>query len=128
MKKDVFDYELTREEQFLAHAIKYAVVMNGEMAERLNKVISSIIINAYFRAKRNRAVEHRREIDFHRLLELTKQTVEMCWTELVRINSVQDEPLPEITHGVEMFRQLNMKTVLQDAGTEFYDFLVDCCK
>ncbi len=128
MKKDVFDYDLSREEQLLAHAIKYAMAVSDEMAEGFAKVISPMLIFTDFKADRNKTVEYRREINFPGLLELTKQAVEMCYTELARLNSVQDTPMPEIAQGVEMVRQLNVKGILQNAGTEFYDFLVDCCK
>ncbi len=128
MKKDAFDYKLTREEQMIAHAIKYAVATDDGMAEGFAKVISPILIYADFKAGHNKAVEYRREIDFPSLLELTKQAVEMCYTELARLNSVQDNPMPEVAQGVEMVRRLNVKAVLQNAEVEFYDFLVDCCK
>ena len=128
MKKDVFDYDLSREEQLIAHAIKYAVAVSGKMAEGFAKVISPMLIYADFKAGRNKQVEYRREIDFPGLLDLTKQAVEMCYTELARLNSVQDTPMPEIAQGVEMVRNLNVKSILQNADAEFYDFLVDCCK
>lgn len=99
-----------------------------EMAEGFTKVISPMLIYADFKAGCNKPVEYRREIDFPSLLELTKQAVEMCYTELARLNSAQDTPIPEIERGVEMVRQLNVKSILQNAEAEFYDFLVDCCK
>ncbi len=128
MKKDVFDYKLTREEQLLAHAIKYAVAVDEEMAEGFSNAISPLLIYADFKARRRKPVEYRREIDFPALTEMTKKAVEICYTELARLNSAQDTPMPEIEQGVEMVRQLNVKSILQNAGTEFYDFLVECCK
>lgn len=128
MKKDVFDYKLTREEQLIAHAIKYAVAVDGEMAARFERVISPLLICTDFTTRRSKQVEYYREIDFPGLLLLTERAVEMCYTELVRLNSVQDTPMPELAQGVEMVRQLNVKGVLQNAGIEFYDFLVDLCK
>ncbi len=128
MKKDVFDYKLTREEQLIAHAIKYAVAISDEMTEGFAKVISPLLIYADFKAGRNKQVEYRREIDFPGLLAATEKAVEMCYTELARLNSVQDTPMPEVAQGVEMVRRLNVKAVLQNAEADFYDFLVDCCK
>ncbi len=128
MKKDVFDYKLTIEEQLIAHAIKYAVAVDEEMAEGFAKVISPMLIYADFKVGRSKQVEYRREIDFLGLLELTKQAVEMCYTELVRINSVQDMPMPEVARGVEMMHKMDVKGVLQNAEADFYDFLVEFCK
>ncbi len=127
MKKGVFDYKLTREEQLIAHAIKYAVAVSGDMAARFADVISPLLICADFTARHRKSVEYRREIDFPGLLASTEKAVEMCYTELVRLNSVQETPMPEIAQGVEIVRNLNVKSILQNAGTEFYDFLVDCC-
>ncbi len=125
MKKDVFDYELTGEEQILAHAIKYAVAVDDDIATDFNGVISPLLIYANFIEK---TVDFQREIDFPRLVELTERAVRLCYEELARINAVQDSPMEEIERGVKIVGEIDVKAILQSAETEFYDFLVDCCK
>ncbi len=125
MKKDVFDYELTKEEQIIAHAIKYAVAVSDEMARDYKAVIGLLTIHADLDAH---TVDFRREIDFPRLSALTERAVKMCYEELARINAVQDEPMQEIAQGVDMVHKIDVKGVLQNAEAEFYSFLVDCCR
>lgn len=124
MEINVFDYEMPKDEQLLAHAIKYAVTVDDEMAKSFKKVISPILVYANFIAK---TMDFRRKIDFPELLKLSGQAVEMCYAELARIHSLQDESVAEIAQSVETVHKIDVKTVLQNAETKFYDFLVDCC-
>lgn len=123
--RDVFEYDFTRDEQLLVHAIKYAVAVNAELKAQPADVISPLLIYVNLIEK---TVDFRCEIDFPKLVTLTEKAVEMSCAEFARINTVQGEPIPEIARGVEIVHKIDVRAVLQDAGGEFYDFLVECCR
>ncbi len=125
MKKEIFEYELTRDEQLIAHAMQYAVATSADMKREYKAVIGLLTVHADLD---KHTVDFRREIDFPRLLELTGQAVGLCCEELARINACQVRPMDDIERGAKMVRELDVKGVLQNTEAEFYDFLVDCCK
>ncbi len=125
MKKEIFEYELTRDEQLIAHAIQYAVATSADMKREYKAVIGLLTVHADID---KHTVDFQRVIDFPRLLELTRQAVVLCYEKLARINACQDRPMDDIERGMELIRELDVKAVLQNTEAEFYDFLVGCCK
>lgn len=97
--------------------------LTGYQAETDSTYIAKHVENA----KALLRMDFRRKIDFPELLKLSGQAVEMCYAELARIHSLQDESVAEIAQSVETVHKIDVKTVLQNAETKFYDFLVDCC-
>lgn len=124
MINDIFEYDLTRDEQLLVHDIKYAVTVNAELKVQFAEVIGTLLIYANVIKK---ALNFCREIDFSKLVTVIEKAMKICCTELARINTVQDEPMPEITLNVELLHKIDMMAVIQNAGVMFYDFLVGCC-
>lgn len=129
MMKDVLDYELSKEEQFLIRTIQYAVIADEEMAEAFNKAVSPLMIYINFGEKNSiKSADYQREIHFPELLAMAERAVMKCYDEIDRVLALQDEQEPEIECGVEMAQKMNVKRVLQTAEYEFYDALVRLCK